>query len=511
MRWFACATLVAACSSSSLQHELERGAGGEGSDANDVLALAPGEVAELSLGTDGAFGARLATPNGNEHFVLILGSTRFELADDFRYSLELGVAPSSLTARQVTDCALAPGLGRNTQLIVDPPPTGSAPEAGDRKPIEIPTPSGYLDIEVEAVSIGAHATVWIDTTNGTALDPDFVAAFRDDFENLIMPRERTLFGTEPDIDHDGRVNLIFSPLTYQTAVAFFSGCDLRDASAKCHPKNGGEYLYLTPPGDIEPPYDTPAAMKEILTHEFSHMLHYNRKVYLNGNGAWNDSSYMAEGVGAFAQDAIGFQLGNLYVAQQGLEAIDDFSLSNVLLDGVTYDADRDGVLRGGAYWFVRYLYDRGGGDRVDGAAIINRGGPAFLRALLDPVDSIAVALPEVAKTTWADVAIDFYTTLGLSNREHIGGVAPKNSCFSYLPVMTDPITGNQRGGDVFTSFHGMMMQGPHVSAATAADGSLRPGGVEFLTLDASPTERDVAFALHVDPQAAPRVRVARWQ
>jgi hypothetical protein len=218
-----------------------------------------------------------------------------------------------------------------------------------------------------------------------------------------------------------------------------------------------------------------------------------------------------EGVGALAQDVIGYQAGNLYVALAGLDGLDQFSLGDTLTDLRPYDTARDGALRGASYWFLRYLYDRGGGDALVDSKIENRGGPAFLRALLDAPNSVASALPEVADTRTEDVTIDFFTALALSSRDQDGGVAPRNPCFSYLPVEQDPATGNPRGANPFASFHGMRMNGPKVQSASAADGSLLAGGVELLQLDASSGASELTFALSVSPEAKPRVRVARWK
>lgn len=395
-------------------------------------------------------------------------------------------------------------------MVVDPPPSAEGIQPGATRSIHVTLPEGGEAIEARAVSVGEHAVIWADTTHPTSLDATFAEQFRDDFERVILPRARQIFGTEPDLDGDGRIQLVFSKLTRERGVAFFSGCDLLGTLEGCTVSNRGEYLYLTPPDAIEPPYNTPNAIKEILTHELSHLLHFNRKLLRNGLSEWPDSVYAAEGIGALAQDVVGYQSGNLYVAKAGLDGIDDFSLSDVI-DARTREGAPDGVLRGAAYLFVRYLYDRAGGDAVDGVDIQNRGGPAFMRALIDARESVATALPNLARASHADLGFDFFTTLALSNREQIGGSAPANPCFAFLPTVRDPVTGNQRGTDVFAQFHGMRMNGPQVGEAAAPDGQLRPGGVEYLSLAAAPAGGDVAFALQVDPKALPRLRVARWK
>jgi hypothetical protein len=325
-----------------------------------------------------------------------------------------------------------------------------------------------------------------------------------------MPRAREVFGTEPDIDGNGRVELVFSRLTKQHGVAFFTACDLLGSLEGCPASNRGEFLYLTPPDAIDPPYNTANAIKEILTHELSHLLHFNRKVLENHLSAWTDSVYASEGIGALAQDVIGFQAGNLYVAKAGLDGIDGFSLADVL-DRRRRAGAVDGVLRGGSYLFFRYLYDRAGGDEAVGNDVKSRGGPAFLRAVIGAPESVAEALPRVASAKTAELALDFFTALAVSNREAVGLAAPANACFAFQPISKDPVTTKQRGTDLFAQFHGMRMAGPRVSDARAADGELLAGGVEYLSLDGAAGRPELGLRLRVDPSAAPRVRIARWK
>ncbi|HKO94251.1 MAG TPA: hypothetical protein VJU61_24020, partial [Polyangiaceae bacterium] len=397
-----------------------------------------------------------------------------------------------------------------------PPPSGPAPPAGATRRIHVPSQDGATAIDARALSVGEHAVIWADTTHPTTLDEAFVAQFRDDFERVILPRARQIFGTEPDLDGDGRIQLVFTRLTRERGVAFFSACDLfgplSGKPAACPASNRGEYLYLTPPDAIAPPYNTPNAIKEILAHEVAHLLHFQRKVLRNHLQSWEDGLYLSEGIGALAQDVIGYQAGNLYVTQAALGAIDQFSLGDVLLDGQP-DHSREGALRGGAYLFVRYLYDRAGGDAANGNEIENRGGPALLRALLDAPAWVSEALPAVSGATVADLALDFYTALALSNREDSaapGAVAAANPCFRFLPTTLDPITKKQRGANVFARFHGAQMQGPQmVDARATPAGELRAAGVEYLAFDATAGAPELPITLQLDPNATPRVRVAR--
>lgn len=479
------------------------------------LALAPGEVAEIGVDGSGVAGERLATPTGTEKFVLVLASTKFVVQATLSgYSLSLDVAPDAPTSSKVTGCALSAAPWSTTVVPSEPPPTGTAPVVGTTRDISVPTGIGAEVISAKVIASGASAVVWEDTTaaHPAVLDTTFVQQFLDDFEKTIMPRERTVFGTESDQDGDGHIQLIFSPLTKDTAVAFFSGCDLKGNLAGCSSSNGGEFLYLTPPANIDPPYNTPNAMKEILAHETSHMIHFGRKLLRNKLPTWTDSGYMIEGVGGFAQDAVGYQAGNLYVTVAGLDGFDQFSLADTLVDNRQYDTKRDGVLRGGSYLFVRYLYDRAGGDKANpDGTVTGLGGTAFIHAAFEDPRSIAGALPDLTKASLADMGVDFFTTLAMSNREDNGGPAPKNPCFAYLPTSTDPVSTDQRGADVYAKFHGMQMKGPAIQLAAAADGKLRVGGADYIELDATPGQPELDFSATLDPAILPRVRIGRIQ
>jgi hypothetical protein len=498
-------------------------AGGDAGEMNPpdsgtgALLLQPGEVAEITIGPASIGSAQLATPNGNERFIVMLAST--QLADstkNYQYSLFLDPGTPPTGVQKVEGCSIDAGAWAGTSPAAQTPPTGTAVSVGAMRMLDVPTAAGFEAVPMQAIRVTGSSVVWADisASHPAQLDGGFVDAFLSDFDSLILPREHEIFGVESDQDMDGHIGLVFSPLTYQTAVAFFTQCDLQQALG-CPSSNHGEFLYLTPPNAIAPPYNTPNAMKEILAHECSHMIHFNQKVLRNQLTSWPDSAYVIEGVGGFAQDVVGPQAGNMYVAKAGLDGIDKFSIGETFVQ-MNYDMTRDGVLRGAGYLFVRYLYDRGGGDleTADGGIDTSKGGTAFLRELLDSSTSIAATLPGLTQSTPEDIATDFYTALAMSDREHTdGGVAPTNGCFAYLPAPIDPIWNRQRGTNIYASFSAgtSQMTGPATQDALNPDRSMRAGGVEYLLLDATPGESLLGINVSVDATAKVRARVGRLQ
>lgn len=473
-----------------------------------ILALSPGEVGELVV-NEGASSVRLTTASGDEKYAVIVGSTVFSNAQSsFDYTVTNDAADTWLGGRKVTACSMHGDKWQRAQVSPEAPPSaGAGPAVGSTRSLRVTAAGATETITVRAAAVGQKSIVWVDATpsHPATMDAAFIDPFLTDFENTILPRARSVFGVESDLDGDGRIGLVFTPLTKDVAVAFFTGCDLA-ATQGCPEGNRGEFLYLTPPANIDPPYNTPNAIKEILAHELGHLIHFNRKVLKNKLNSWPDGTYMIEGFGAFTQDAVGFQSGNLYVAMAGLDQIGTFSLADTLNDRARTDSVRDGALRGGSYWFVRYLYDRAGADvaKPDGT-IEGRGGPAFLRDVLDGPKSVSASLAEATGTTLPDVALDFYTALFMSNGPDAGYAAPLLDCHAFLPTATDPVTQRQRGGNVRASFHGTKMKGPALSAAA---GKLRSGGVVYVPLDGN-GEAELPVQIAVDPRAEPRVRIAR--
>ena len=477
---------------------------------SEVVSLQVGEAVEVVI-EDGLGGAAVTTA-GDEEYLLVLASTRLDAEDEFfGYQLFIAYdAPDTAGVISANGCSLSDEAWRD--LVPEPEtiPSGDPPEVGEIRELTVPTGTFAETVSARVVAVGDGAVVWEDISEDhpAELDDEFVTEFLTDFDDIILPRARGVFGIESDIDEDGRIALLFSPLTYETAVAFFSPCDLLPDA--CSATNDGEVLYLTPPNTIPEPYNTSSAIKEILAHELQHLIHANRAVLRNDLEEGPDNAYMLEGFGALSQDVSGYQAGNFYVTKAGLVDIDSFSFRDILVDFGRYDNARNGALRGGAYLFVRWLYDRAGSDEaMPGGTVESRGGPMLLRALMEAPESAAAVLPNVAGSTIEDIVVDFYTTLGASNRDTVGGQAPANPCFRYLPTTSDPITGRQRGANVYASFHGQAMQGPTTQPATEPDGRIIPGGVEYLILEPEEGEPQLSFTVDVDPAALARMRVLR--
>jgi hypothetical protein len=456
-------------------------------------ALPLGEVFEA----DPAAAVTLPATAEGEFFLLILYDLGQEMNRTHDYAVDAGrgAAPG--------------GLPPHPESYPIPP----HPEVGETEIIQVA--GNFLEnVEAEVVVVNDVLVVYRDTSTEHFLEEpgmDHIQALADYFEDLILPRSRFLFGHESDVDGDGRFGMLISYQVNLTgAYAFVTHCDLVDPSV-CGYGNHREMIYVAIP-DPESMIKTPEAFAELIAHELNHSIYFHRKFLLNDSEDWTENVYVTEGLSGLAQDLVGFNRGNLFVARSGLEEVDLVSLPDIHQydPGVHYYGDRDGPLRGASYLFNRYLFDRSGGELVDPTGALEPScGVKALRGWFDAYLTGTGLFEALTGLSYDDLAGDFFTALALSNRPGLEGVV--DPAFAYRPVTTDPVTGNQRGFDAWGSILGMVqLAGPMVRDVTAADGVLREGGVEYLRVDAAgPGAITVSFETGEAP--APRLRVVRIQ
>lgn len=392
------------------------------------------------------------------------------------------------------------------------------PKLGELRSFKLADASGVpTTISAECIAVDATAAFWIDktTTPLASISTQSLSEVADGFSKIIVPRERVYFGKESDKDGDGLISVLFSPLVAASAVAYFSPCDLVDTSLVpiCADRsNGMELLYMSPPSSIPPPMNTTKAILETVAHELAHAIYFNRKYLLNGTaGLASENPYITEGLSALAQDLSGYQAGNFFVAWAGLEGVSQLSVPNMTSNALKsyVQGEADGIMRGGEYLLMRYLFDRAGGDALDAkGAPVDKGGIAWLRSFHDDKETGTAAVLKTTKLTAPELFEDFWTALALSNRGPAGAPISSIAKYNFQAVTTDPLTGRPRGFDLFGSFHGQQLTGPATAKLSAADGSLLAGGAEYLLVGASGKET-LTFTIETDPVAKARARLIR--
>ena len=250
------------------------------------------------------------------------------------------------------------------------------------------------------------------------------------------------------------------------------------------------------------------ALNETMAHESGHMIYFHRKFLMNDQPTAWENIYLNEAIAAMAQDLTGMTGGNFFVVQAGLDEIERFCAFDIMNATGGYIMDRDGALRGGAYLFLRYLYDQNGGDHAESdGTITDTGGVAWLNGW---VDGPSLGLANIASSTGMDaedVIFDFYTTLIVSNRGPDSAPITDDPRFNYLPTQEDPLTTRTRGADMYGSFRDMFsLSGPAYGTIEYNDGQILSTGVQYLLFTA---DGIADISLTVDAEAEARLRIVR--
>jgi hypothetical protein len=367
------------------------------------------------------------------------------------------------------------------------------PQVGDGQVLYVSNGAGQrVEIIAEAVIVSEELVILLDRTNPNPngeLDPadpkfdEIVAGF----ESLILPRERFYFGQESDVNGDGHVSVLFTPLVPEIgAMAYVSPTDLlepEDLATMGLKGNHQELIYVTPPNMMHGPMGSSLAALEVLAHEFSHSIYFFRKYVQHGNGmSDSENIYLTEGFAAMAQDLSGYQLGNLIMIAYAFEPR-GWSLNDVTMDMYGYIYERDGELRALSALLVRYLLDQAGGDPMGADGTLNEGpGVDWLRSWYDSpesgLDNVIAHAPWEREELWRN----FYLTLLLDDRTAVDGDTLLNEepAYNFLPTMEDPVTGRIRGMSMFITLPMGEMEGPPIADISKARKKLRLGGVEYL-------------------------------
>ena len=242
--------------------------------------------------------------------------------------------------------------------------------------------SQFKVVTATAKVVTSHLGLFVDNqAPAGGLSQTDLDSLGSEFEHRLYAIDTTWFGRESDIDHNGVVMVLMTPVVNQLVdpatcvqsgyvAGFFFGLDL-DPTAGFNPNsNQGEVFYslVADTGGTLSCAHSVAAVKQnvpvTFIHEFQHMISYNQHVLLRGGGP--EVLWLNEGLSHLAEELGGrsflpgdsatffiFTRGDLYNGFQYLNAPAVHPL--VDLQGV------GGLAQRGGYWlFVRYLVDQFG-------------------------------------------------------------------------------------------------------------------------------------------------------
>lgn len=429
--------------------------GGAG-DAADVPlpplgTLRPGEVYDPPDPTaSGVLGA------AGESYALVLWDNGLGIWDswDVAVSVENGRKASeprapdagAPPARAAIPCLPGRFVDLAARRLPDSPfPVRRDPLPGDTTTFRVIDASGTAMIEVTArlEYIGAGLEIWSDQTHSfTSPGLEVYEGFAGHFERTILPRERTLFHAEPDVDGNGRVTVLVSPTVGELgASGYVNPYDLTTSSYGNHK----DMIYLNPPprwGGAE--YQI-LSCAGVLAHELQHLIRAGA-IGIDPS----ESIYLNEGMSHLAADLAGFGFDNLWFLTEFLDDYVPFTVPRGIDSprmAASSDWHQDVVMRSAGYFLLRYLFDRlGGATYAPDGGIADAGGLSLLRSQFAGGRFGIAALEWAVGASRRDFIPDWLTAMLLDGRTDAGGTPlPLPPRHRFADPTLDPVTGAQHG------------------------------------------------------------------
>lgn len=326
------------------------------------------------------------------------------LAGDLSVPLN-GVKPPNTTGQQAL-IRLQPPEAQLSRRLTDAVERGARPAQprlhtqalSEHRTFQMNNLQGGLNtVQADLLNDSGDMAIWIDAQ---ATDAQRASALQ---TGLTFERERrqiveAYFGTPSDVDGDGRVHLLFSPLlnTSGIAVGFFDPSDLLDPAMSGN--NGMELLYLGLPEDNF--NYSPPSLLATACHEYQHLVNFGRKSLppLYSGQLITETLAVNEGLSHLAEDLCGLNVsgGNVAFVAAALDANGEGSFSGADIHGQTDTPARRGL----AYLHLRRMLNE------------QRDPQAFLRRVVNArqtgwsnvsaqAETIRPSQADLQRTVWA--------------------------------------------------------------------------------------------------------------
>ena len=255
------------------------------------------------------------------------------------------------------------------------------PEIGDRKQFSVVNKDdrfSKVTAEVKYVSDRAVLYQDVNAPAGGFTAQDF-QNFGELFDEPIYSTDVAVFGEPSDIDGNGRISILFSPvvneLTSKGSSSFIAGFFYAWDLSSGEGSNRGEVFYSMVPdpqakfGDARSKDRVLQVVPPVLAHELQHMIHANYRVVQQG--LRQEALWLSEGLAHHAEDLV----GAVFEARGDVATAQRFRNSNFLRSAEYLDNPAavslltnvsPGTLaeRGAAWLFIKYIYGHYGAAEV---------------------------------------------------------------------------------------------------------------------------------------------------
>jgi hypothetical protein len=272
----------------------------------------------------------------------------------------------------------------------------------------------FTTVTATLMYVGTHAAIYQDAAapaNGFA-GGDF-QALGQVFDGDLYGVDTRAFGVESDVDENGRVLILFTPVVNQLTpkaqcstsfvTGFFFSIDIDPAFKDDNRSNQAEVFYAIvpdPQGTASCTFSTSSVRRLVpvtFVHEFQHMISYYHHVLLRGGSS--EALWLNEGMSHLAEELGGWH----FLSQGDTTAFSNFAVGD-LYNAFKYLKDPGahyaffgqgtGTLeeRGGAWLFLRWVVDQFGEDVIRRMSETGRRGTDNIAAATG--EPVAALLPQ---------------------------------------------------------------------------------------------------------------------
>jgi len=439
-----------------------------------------------------------------------------------------GGLPDEFEARlRQLDSDLARGV-RGTVGVAGASPSvmtaAAVPAVGDSTNFNVlnninASPPTFSTVKAKVKLVTSHAIIYQDVNMpaGSSFSASDYQQFGALFDDPIYPTDTGVFGQPSDIDGNGHVVILFTPVvnglspkgSSSFVAGFFYGCDLL-TPAQCTKSNHAEIFYAAvpdPTGAVGPVLATSRILQTtppVLAHEFMHMIHWNQRITLRGGP--DESLWLSEGLAHTAEDTVGgvfLARGDTTHAIQFLQ--ENWARANQYLPNTAGTSllafTPPGTLpeRGAAWLFLKYLRGRFGGGIITS---ITQGCTLPCSNPPSSADNITVQ----TQTGWGSLVNDWSIALWATGESDLVGVN-LDPRYTFVGFAIRRILGQSAFGGVYAlqpaglPFGNFSPSGTVLSSTSAYYQVTGPAGTPPLSVSLA-APRGVPFGSDVAPQLA---------
>ena len=297
--------------------------------------------------------------------------------------------------------------------------------------------NAYVDVTGQVQCVGESVVFYVDTSVPAEILPaGDVQALCDDFDDNAGDMEGFL-GSTSDVDGDGKLHVLMTSqinklgaLGGGVITGYFYAADLYARSASNPVSNQREIIYTMVPDPngqygmaVEFDFAMNNLLPAVLPHELQHAISYNQHVMVEGGAP--EENWLNEGMSHLIEDVMGWGRENpsryaLYLASPSTY-------------GIVTQFSPNLMERGGAYLFLRYLYEQAG----DGDAFLGRMVQTGKRGVENVLDAFN---GDAGMDEWSELMARWSVALIMSNR----GIS-QDPRFTYRARSQHSVTGNWEG------------------------------------------------------------------